>query len=94
MNLRPDEYKVHLMDTGQTPAFEAFMGLRAAWPWEKDHTSAVGPAMNLHRLIREIDKPAELVDQLRLSVEQASSESVAGGGSPALDPGSDDITST
>ena len=93
VNLRPDEYKVHLMDTGDA-AYEAFMGLRLAWPWEKDHTNAVGPAMNLHRLIREIDRPVELEDQLRLSVEQAS-EPVAAGGTasvagPGLDPGSDD----
>ena len=86
VGLRPDEYKVHLVDAGDA-ALDAFMGLRAAWPWEKDHTNAVGPTMNLHRLLREIERPVELEDQLRLSVEQTSGSVAAGVGDiPGPDP--------
>ena len=92
VNLRPRELKVHLVDAGDA-AFHAFTGLRMTWDWDKEHTGAVGPAMNLARLERELRKPGTMLGQLEMSVK-ASSGPVAAGetvsvAGPGLDPGPD-----
>lgn len=73
VHLRPDQLKVHIIDAGEL-AYTAFRGLGMAWHWDKDHDGAVGPGMNLTRLLREIEKPATLLEQLEMSVQEVRHE--------------------
>ncbi len=41
VHLQPDGYRVHLIDAGER-AYDAFLGLLAAWRWNTDHVGAVG----------------------------------------------------
>jgi hypothetical protein len=79
IHLRPGQLKVHLVDAGDR-AFAAFLGLRQAWPWDKDHTGAVGPTMNRVRLLKELGRPDTLLDQLEKSVEETSARAAVDGG--------------
>jgi hypothetical protein len=53
VHVRPKKFAVHVIDTNEL-AFQAFLGLRATWPWTKDQTNAVGPRMNKVRLVKEL----------------------------------------
>jgi hypothetical protein len=59
VHIRPRKLGVHLIDVGDE-AYQAFLGLRRAWPWDKDHTGAIGPRMNPVRLERELRRPETL----------------------------------
>lgn len=52
IHLQPNKYAVYTVNAG-AEAFEAFLGLRAAWPWSKDHGNAIGPRTNRVRLVKE-----------------------------------------
>jgi hypothetical protein len=57
VHVRPKKFAVHVIDTSEQ-AYQAFLGLRSAWPWTKDQSAAVGPRMNKLRLVREVSSGA------------------------------------
>lgn len=71
VHLQPNRLGVHLIDANDH-AFGAFLGLRRAWPWDKEHHGAVGVRLNPERLARELRRPDTLLAQLEMSVEEAS----------------------
>ena len=85
VHLRPNKPPgVHIIDASDE-AYRAFLGLRAAWPWDKKHDGAVGPRMNLERLVKELRRPDTLLAQLEMSVEESSS-GVGKASVPSQDP--------
>ncbi len=77
VHIRPGKLGVHIV-RADDDAYQAFLGLRRAWPWDKDHTGAVGPRLNPVRLERELRRPDNLLDQLEQSVEESSRDGVDG----------------
>jgi len=71
VQLQPGKHTVFTVDAGME-AFYAFLGLRGAWPWDKDHTGAVGPRMNKVRLVREFSSGAEHATQAGAAVASAT----------------------
>jgi len=51
VQLQPGKAWLYPIDASHV-AYEAFLGLRAAWPWTKATETAVGPRMNLARLVK------------------------------------------
>jgi hypothetical protein len=57
VHLQPRAYAVHLLDASPE-AFYTFVGFREAWPWVKGggKRGAVGPRLNLARLVEELSR--------------------------------------
>lgn len=72
VHLQPGKYQVRLVNADHV-AFQAFLGLRQAWPWTKSDQSGVGPAVNRERLIRAIDVTPQQLITGPLEVVKASS---------------------
>ena len=88
VHLRPNRPPgVHIIDASDE-AYRAFLGLRAAWPWDKKHDGAVGPRMNLERLVKELRRPDTLLAQLEMSVEESSRDGRDGAGARRSDKAS------
>jgi len=51
VHLQPGKAWLYPIDASHI-AYEAFLGLRAAWPWTKATETAVGPRMNLARFVK------------------------------------------
>lgn len=51
VHLQPGKAWLYPIDASHV-AYQAFLGLRAAWPWTKATETAVGPRMNLARLTK------------------------------------------
>jgi hypothetical protein len=51
VHLQPSKAWLYPIDASNV-AYQAFLGLRAAWPWTKATETAVGPRMNLVRLLK------------------------------------------
>ena len=58
VHLQPGKAWLYPIDASHV-AYEAFLGLRAAWPWTKATETAVGPRMNLARLLKAFTPAAE-----------------------------------
>ncbi len=62
VHLRPEGFALHVVRADEL-AYQAFLGLRQAWPWTKGQQSGiVGPRMNRVRLAKELsagEEPAE-----------------------------------
>ena len=54
VHLQPGKAWLYPIDASHV-AYEAFLGLRAAWPWTKATETAVGPRMNLARLVKAFE---------------------------------------
>lgn len=61
VHLRPNGYEAKLINADHM-AFEAFLGLRQAFPWTKSDQAGVGPSVNRTRLIRAMEvTPQQLI---------------------------------
>lgn len=58
VHLRPREYALHVIRADDL-AYQAFLGLRQAWPWTKNQAGIVGPRMNRVRLGAELSSAGE-----------------------------------
>ena len=58
VHLQPGKAWLYPIDASHV-AYQAFLGLRAAWPWTKATETAVGPRMNLARLTKAFTPAAE-----------------------------------
>ena len=67
VHLRPEGFALHVIRADDA-AYQAFLGLRQAWPWTKDRSGVVGPRMNRVRLAKELAAVAPREEQESLGV--------------------------
>ena len=67
VHLRPEGFALHVIRADDA-AYQAFLGLRQAWPWTKNQSGIVGPRMNRVRLLKELGAVAPTTEQESLGV--------------------------